>query len=224
MHYRAQVISVPILAHVVGGGLPEHDAIMLLGPILLILLIVSIVIVSWLAKRGVLGDAERPVPLEVTLGTIAAGLSFGAAAIHLAVIVPHLDEGIGFSAFFLVVGWFQMLWPLIHVLRRTSAIALTALVVNLMVAGIWLVTRTVGMPFGPTPWVPLPIGLVDVVATGLELGIVGLLLPHALPDRRDEPGRQMPVKDALILGAFVLATVALISGYALLSPVTALTD
>ena len=61
----------------------------------------------------------------------------------------------------------------------------------------------------------------DLVATALEIGIVGLLLPAALPDRRDAPRRLMPIKDTVILGAFALAAVALVSGYALLVPVGA---
>lgn len=43
----------------------------------------------------------------------------------------------------------------------------------------------------------------------------------ALPDRKDAPHRLMPPKDAVILGAFAIASVALVSGYALLVPVAA---
>jgi hypothetical protein len=213
------MIGAPIFAHVGGGPLPDHDDLMLLGPILVLLLIGSIVAVSWLANRGVLGEPDRTVGIDISLASIAAALSFGVAAIHLAVIDTHLDQGVAFGAFFLVVGWFQMLWPLAWFLRRTNTIAVVGLFVNLAVAGTWLMSRTVGMPFDPTPWVPEPVGLVDLLATLIELGIVGLLLPVAMPDRGNAPRRLVPIKDAVILAAFAIATVALLSGYALLVPV-----
>ena len=213
------MIGGRIFAHA-GGALPDHDNLMLLGPILVILLIASIVVVSWLAKRGVLGeDPDRPVALDVSLAAIAAGLSFGAAAIHLAVIESHLKDGLEFGAFFLLTGWFQMVWPLAYFLRRSNFVLVAGLAVNLVIPGIWLLTRTIGLPFGPTPWVPEAVGFSDLVATALEIGIVAALLPVALPDRDEGEPRRMPLKDAVILAGFAAATVAVISGYALLAPV-----
>jgi hypothetical protein len=212
------MVHLAILAHA-AGGLPDHDNLMLLAPLLVILLMASIVAVTWLSNRGVLGDAERTVGIDVSLAAIAAALSFGASAIHLAVIEQHLDEGIAFGAFFLLTGWFQMIWPLAYYLRPVRAVALAGLAVNLGIVGVWVVSRTVGVPFGPTPWVPEAIGFPDLIATVLELGIVGLMLPVALPDKGDEPSRLMSLKDSAILAAFTLAAVSLLTGYALLVPV-----
>ena len=218
MAYRAsQMIGARILAHVSGGPLPDHDDLMVLAPFLVVLLMATIVVVSALAKRGVLGNPDRAIDMDTSLAAIAAALSFGVAAIHLAVIESHLDDGILFAAFFLVIGWFQMLWPLAYFLRRSTTVAVLGLVVNLGITGVWVVSRTVGVPFGPTPWVAEAIGFPDLLATALELGIVGLLLPIALPDRTDAPRRLVPVRDAVILSAFAVATVALLSGYALLA-------
>jgi hypothetical protein len=211
------MIRGPVLFHV-AGSLPDHDNLMLLWPIIVILLIASIAVVSALASRGVLGDdPERAVGVEGSMAAIAAALSFGAAAIHLAVVQSHLEEGIEFGAFFLVTGWFQMVWPLVYFLRRSDLVVVVGLAVNLVVPAIWLMTRTIGLPFGPTPWTPEPIGFPDLLATGLELGMVALLLPVALPDRDDSEPRRMPLKDAVILASFAMSTVALLSGYALLT-------
>jgi hypothetical protein len=210
------VIGPRIFAHVASGPLPDHEDLMILAPFLVVLLMASIVVVTVLANRGVLGEPDRTVDFDVSLVSIAAALSFGAAAIHLSVIQSHLDEGILFALFFLVTGWFQMLWPLAYFLRRSRSVAAAGLLVNLGITGVWVVSRTVGVPFGPTPWVPEAIGFADLLATALELGIVGLLLPVALPDKSDAPRRRVPIKDAVILGAFAVSTVALISGYALL--------
>lgn len=211
------MIGARIFAHVASGPLPDHEQLMVLAPFLVVLLMATIVVVSALANRGVLGEPDRTVDIDISLASIAAALSFGAAAIHLSVIQSHLDQDILFALFFLVTGWFQMLWPLAYFLRRSSTVAVIGLVVNLGITGVWVVSRTVGVPFGSTPWVPEAVGVPDLLATALELGIVGLLLPVALPDRTDAPRRLVPIKDAVILSAFAVATVALLSGYALLA-------
>jgi hypothetical protein len=211
------VIGPRIFPHVSSGPLPDHGDLMLLWPFVVVLLMATIVVVTVLAKRGVLGEPDRTVDIDLSLASIAGALSLGAAAIHLAVIQPHLDEGILFALFFLVTGWFQMLWPLAYFLRRSTSVAAVGLLVNLGIVGVWVVSRTVGVPFGPTPWVPEAIGFADLLATTLELGIVGLLLPVALPDRTDAPRRLVPIKDAVILAGFAVATVALLSGYAIVT-------
>jgi hypothetical protein len=215
--YRARVIGARIFAHVASGPLPDHELLMVLAPFLVVLLMATIVVVTVLANRGVLGEADRTVDIDISLVSIAAALSFCAAAIHLSVIQSHLDEGILFALFFLAIGWFQMLWPLAYFLRRSTRVAAVGLAVNLGITAVWVVSRTVGVPFGPTPWVPEAIGFADLLASALELGIVGLLLPVALPDRTDAPRRLVPIKDATILGGFAVATVALLSGYALIA-------
>ena len=79
---------------------------------------------------------------------VAAALSFGAAAIHFAVIGEHFAEyppyGVAFTAF----AWFQVGWAVLYLRRRTRGLAVLAIVVNLGALIVWAVSRIAGLPIG----------------------------------------------------------------------------
>lgn len=208
---------IPIFAHAV-GPLPDHEELMLLWPVVVILLIVSIVVITMIDESGVLGKLDREVDVGVSLAGVAAGLSLGAAAIHLSVIASHLDRGFFVASFFLLSGWFQMLWPIVYLLRRSRWVAITGVAVNAGIIVVYVISRTVGLPFGLSPDGPEAIGFVDLMATILEAIIITVLLPVVLPRWREMTHRKMTLKDALILGSFSTATVAVLSAYAVLGP------
>jgi hypothetical protein len=207
---------VPIFAHAV-GPLPDHEELMLLWPVVVMLLIITIVVITVIDESGVLGRLDREVEVGVSLAAVAAGLSFGAAAIHLSVIESHIDRGFFVASFFLLSGWFQMLWPVVYLLRRSRWVAITGAAVNAGIVVLYVISRTVGLPFGLTDG-PEAVGFVDLVATIMESVIVVMLMPAILPRFRAATHRPMPLKDALILGSFSTVMVAVIGGYALLGP------
>ena len=51
-----------------------------------------------------------------------------------------------------------------------SSILRLGLVVNAAVVAVWIVSRTTGLPVGPSPGTPEPFGGADLAATGFELG------------------------------------------------------
>lgn len=216
----ATVFGPLILAHAV-GSLPDHEELMLLWPVILLLLIITIVVVTMLEESGRLRGLDRLVEVNLSVAAVATAISLGAAAIHLSVIQSHLDEGLEFAAFFLVTGWFQMVWPIAYLLRRSRSVALVAIVVNLGIVGVWVVSRTVGMPFGPTPWVAQSIGFADILATAMELSLAGLLVLTVAARFADLARRPMSLKDVVILGSFAMLTVAVLTGYALITPTAA---
>jgi hypothetical protein len=70
------------------------------------------------------------------------------------------------------------------VLFRPAVIVYTiGALANGATIGIWLVSRTIGLPIGPAPWMPEEIQSLDAAATSLELLLVigsgVLLLRHA---------------------------------------------
>ena len=125
---------------------------------------------------------------ERTLGA-AAALSLLAGLIHLWVTPEHFEEWWGYGAFFLVAGAAQILYVPIVVLWPTRIVLLGDIAGNLAIVGLYLLTRTVGMPFfGPEAGEVEGFGFVDVCATASELGIAvalgAALLCNATPQRR----------------------------------------
>lgn len=105
----------------------------------------------------------------------AAGLSFAAALIHASVTADHFREYWLFGLLFVVVAVAQLGWA--EGVRRHPAdrrlLGLGA-AGNLAVAGVWAVSRSVGLPFGPGAGLPEGIGLQDALATLDELVIAAI--------------------------------------------------
>lgn len=210
------------LAHLVvfahtGGAMLDHDGLMLLFATIPLILIATIVVAAALRNRGLLGPANRTVSVNATLAAVAAALSLGAAAIHFAVVEAHLEADLAFGVFFVAVAWFQVIWSQAYVLRPARAAAVVGALVNAGVVGVWLTSRIVGLPLGPTPWVAEPIGALDLFATGFEVALIGVLLPALTPRRWPSvSGERIAFERAFVLATFSVATVALLASFALL--------
>jgi hypothetical protein len=146
-------------------------------------------------------------------------LSLGAAAIHYAVISEHFEEFWAFGLFFAAAAWFQAWWAVEYSLRsQTRVLATVGVVANTSIIAVWAVSRLVGLPFGPRPGEPEPVGLADVTATVLEAVLVIVLVAIAARnhggsyprDWRQGRSRQGPT--------LVAAVVALVTTLVLIAP------
>jgi len=137
--------------------------------------------------RRAASDVRRGPLLNLT-----AVLLLGAALIHLAVAPGHLADYRPFGLFFIVVP------------RRRLLVSATG--VNMGVAALWALSRTIGLPFGPAPWRPLGVGLTDLLCTALEIASA-LLLVAILYRRHGGRGRWWLT--ALAFAPSVLPVVAL---------------
>jgi FtsP/CotA-like multicopper oxidase with cupredoxin domain len=116
---------------------------------------------------------------STALFVLAAGL------IHLAVAPEHLRENVPFGVFFVAVGSAQIVLAVELASRPTRRLALLIAASSAMLIGLWLVSRTVGLPIGPNPGQPEDVSLTDVVCNLLELLSLPLLLALvAWPARR----------------------------------------
>jgi hypothetical protein len=112
-----------------------------------------------------------------------------AALVHLWMTPEHFEEWRGYGAFFLVAAAAQILYVPIVLLLPTRIILLLGIAGNLAIVVLYLLTRTVGIPFfGPEAGEVEGFGFVDVCATASELGIAvalgAALLRNASPERR----------------------------------------
>jgi FtsP/CotA-like multicopper oxidase with cupredoxin domain len=141
---------------------------------------------------------------SAALFTLAAGL------IHLAVAPEHLREYATFGVFFVAVGSAQIVLAVELASRPTRRLALLTAASSTMLMGLWLVSRTVGLPVGPDPGQPEDIGLTDVLCNLLELLSLPLLLALATWPARRVVRRWWLVAAGTLPSAFV--TVALTTG------------
>ncbi len=139
----------------------------------------------------------------------AALFSAGAAAIHLAVAKMHFDEYTLFGVFFVGSGLAQLVWPICALFRRWRPLFLLGAVGNAAIVALWAVDRIWGLPLGPTPWKPDPIGFGDSITAAFEV----LLVLTSLRVFVAGPGARMSRSSvlALTLGVIALTALSLLS-------------
>ncbi|MCA1839147.1 MAG: hypothetical protein ABR507_02740 [Actinomycetota bacterium] len=105
-------------------------------------------------------------------GIALAVLSAGAAAAHFAVMGAHFKEYWLFGLFFALLAWYQVLWALAIFAKPSRLVLWAGALVNLTVVGVWVVSRTAGLPIGPNPGIPEAKGTLDIITTIFEALIV----------------------------------------------------
>lgn len=131
--------------------------------------------------RAVVTDVpiELPVSRSDSLphGALAlAGLAGTAGVIHFVATIEHIGSEWDLAVFFALVGAGQVTvgW---RIYREVYGVRLLTLAagVNLVVALLWIWSRTAGMPFGPESDGVVKVGAGDAIATLLELAFVALV-------------------------------------------------
>jgi hypothetical protein len=157
---------------------------------------------------------------------LAITASTGAGLIHLALGPEHLEElgalGWGFYvAAALQVGWVAAVVAAHAVTPdpaadgpRLRAVALAGIAMNVAILGAWVVSRTVGLPTGETPWVPEAIGRADLISAALEIGIVAILAAQWRTAGTAQLVRVAPRRGPARLAA-VLSFAAIVAGTAI---------
>ena len=151
---------------------------------------------------------------ELTLLGIA---SLGAAVLHAAFVSTHWAEDWSHGLFFAVVAWFQLVLA-VAIVARPSRRVFALATLNIVVIATWVVSRTVGIPFGHNSGVAEDVGVPDSVATALEAVIV---LGSAALLWRSRGGRGFRVITGsrwLVSGAAALSVIVAVVSTAALTP------
>jgi hypothetical protein len=121
----------------------------------------------------------------------AALLSAGAAAIHASAAGPHFAEHLAFGGLFVVTALAQAAWAALVLTAPSARLVAAGVLGNVGVAIAWALSRTVGLPFDSEPWVPEPVGALDLAATSFEVVAVaaGVLVLGAGGPYRPVSGR-----------------------------------
>src|SRR2546422_3887421 len=95
-------------------------------------------------------------------------LMLGAAAIHFAAAPDHVSAYLPYRIFFILLGAAQVALAVSLVVAPSRRLYSAALLGTLAVIGLWLMSRTFGLPIAPVPWRPETIAFPDFAATVLE--------------------------------------------------------
>jgi hypothetical protein len=144
---------------------------------------------------------------------IACGLAWSAAVIHVGAAVQHVQEAALYAAFFAVLAPVQFIWGIALYRRRSRTLLTAGAIASLMVVALWIVSRTSGLPVGPEPWHPEPVGFIDALATADEIALALVVLVHLRPSR----GRKLARGFRILVGAVGLVLI-LVSSLALAGP------
>lgn len=149
------------------------------------------------------------------VGTVAAILSIGAGVIHVSAAGDHTNLPVMFAGFIVVATLQVGLGVLLLRGRPSRVLIVAALALMLGSVGIWLLSRTAGLPFledGHTE----PVGFKDGVTVLFELASVPALLLLLSRDlgRVSLPSARLRSQTLAVLGAacFVLLPPALLLG------------
>jgi hypothetical protein len=113
-------------------------------------------------------DARRELEVDAAVLAIAAGL------IHAVAAVGHADYPL-FAGFFALLALAQCIWGALVHRGAGRRLLVAGAWGSAAVALLWLVTRTVGLPFGPEAGGPESAGALDVLATVDELMVVAIV-------------------------------------------------
>ena len=137
----------------------------------------------------------------------AAVFSLLAAVVHLWVMPEHFEEWWGYGMFFLVSAVVQGAYAAALMRHPSRPLLLLGIGGNLSIVALYLVTRTVGIPFfGPHAGEVEGIGAADLSATAAEfalIAVLGAVLLRGLPRER------------VVVLLFVLALAGLLVGHLL---------
>lgn len=191
------------------SALPERGHLMLLMAILPMMLISTILAVSALDARGLLGQ-RRKVSLHVPLSAVAAGLALAAAVLHASGLW-HETSAFGSQAFVLAVIGFQVAWAAGHLRLRNALTATVGMLGTGLVVAAWLVSRATA------PAAASGVSLDDLALIGFQVALVLALVPQVAPSLAARlVEREMKVQRATVLSTFCLAVTALFVGVSLL--------
>lgn len=116
-------------------------------------------------------DRDDALRILLAVSSIAAGV------IHVAVVPEHFKEDWVFGVFFILAAGLQIAWAISVVFGPPAVVYVAGVLGNGALIGIWVVSRTIGLPIGPEAWMPEPVRAPDITATLLEfLLVVGSLV------------------------------------------------
>jgi hypothetical protein len=141
-----------------------------------------------------------------TVLVLVAGLAFMCGLIHAGAAVDHFDELPLYTLTFGLLAATQMLWAGMVLRGASDRLLLAGGAFNLAIVGLWVLSRTVGVPIAPQAWAPESVGVADLMETVGEIVVVLAVWSVAFSTRLHLARRVSErIAPLLVLALFLLA-------------------
>ncbi len=146
---------------------------------------------------------------------VAVACLLGAQFLHWSVIDQHAREWSASGTFFFLLALAEGAMAVLILFRLRPWVAALTITISALPVSIWLLDRTLGLPFGPTKGVRGTIGRSDVLSVVFEIITIVALWPFLNRSYADaKPGRVDTVGRVVI--GITLAYVIAFSSWAML--------
>jgi hypothetical protein len=139
---------------------------------------------------------------ETVLLLVAAVAGVG-GLIHIGAAVDHAAEFPFYTGVFVALAMLQLTWAAMILRRPSRRVLLFGCAFNAGIVGLWVASRTVGVPVAPRPWVPEAVGVADLLETSGELitviAIWSVLMSTRMAIARTVAERVAPVLLSVLL-------------------------
>lgn len=129
----------------------------------------------------------------------ALGLAaVGAGVIHLAFGPEHMSHWAPLGVGFYASGALQVLWGALLLRRESRLLLRVGALGSALFLGVWLLSRTTGLPAGPEAWTAEALGRADLLCALLETAVAtGALTLLRRPGAGLEPAGPLALRSAL---------------------------
>jgi hypothetical protein len=139
---------------------------------------------------------------------VVAALLVGAGAVHIAMAPSHFGESATEGVGFLVAAWLQIGLAVAVVVRPSRGVAVGTVVVSDGCILAWVVSRTIGLPFGANADHAESVTIVDGVTVAMEavtIILAAMLLSPSVRRFRSDPAAIAGVLAVLVLTSTIIA-------------------
>ena len=141
------------------------------------------------AEQGPLFVLDRWMRLRLA----AAGFALAAGFSHALAGEEHFTIWWGYGLFFSIVSICQIMGGGALFFWESRGLYLTGIIGTGSVVVVYVITRTVGIPFGPQAGVVEGVGVLDAFAKTFEIGLIVCLMLLLARPKQDTPGVATPV-------------------------------
>jgi hypothetical protein len=118
-----------------------------------------------------------------TVLLLAAAVAFVDGLIHIGAAIDHFSEFALYTLVFAVLATVQIAWAAMILWRPSRPVLLLGCAFTVSVIGLWVASRTIGVPIAPRAWVPERVGVADLVETVGEIATVIAVLSVVMSSR-----------------------------------------